>query len=145
MLVSKGYEVFLPLRVYTSFWKNRQKRQISQPIFPSYIFVRTDPSQIYYIENNPKIVRCVTCGSTPSTINSEEISVIQRMLNSKHPLVLENDIPTGKRVKIVYGPFEGVEGILIFKKGKHRFGIQIDNIPHILSIEVNVDCIQTLN
>lgn len=140
MLVSSGYEVFLPLNQQIQHWKNRQKKLISKPIFPNYIFVRTNRSSIYNISRNPKIVRCITCGSVPSTISSKEIDWIKEMLESGNCISLENDLSSGQSVKIIHGPLEGLEGYIFSKKGSHKIAIHINSIPFNLSVEVGADC-----
>lgn len=143
-LVSSGYEVFLPLKQEIHCWKNRQKKLISEPIFPSYIFVWTYLNSIYNILQLPKIVRCVTCDSVPSTISSKEISLIKNLLESGNNFTLENDILLGKKAQIICGPFSGIKGILYERKGSNRFLIQISNIPFNLGVEIEVDCLRLL-
>lgn len=38
-LLSLGYESFLPLKSEFKIWRNRQRKLIKSPLFPSYIFV----------------------------------------------------------------------------------------------------------
>ena len=143
-LVSSGYKVYLPLKQEIHYWKNRQKKLISTPLFPNYIFVWTSQSYIYKVLQLPKIVRYISCSSVPSTISSEEIALIRNMLESDNSLSLERNNISGKKARIISGPFSGKVGILYERKGSKRLLIQIRNIPFNLSIEVEVDHVRIL-
>jgi len=142
LLLSDGFETYLPLRCVTKIWKNRQKKTIHEPLFPGYIFVRTQPENIYRVLQNPKIARCITCDKKPSTLSTEEIQLIQKTLDSGEDLLIRTELPQGEKVQLIYGPLMGYEGILIKQKGKNRVGIQIDGLPYAISIEVSIDHIR---
>jgi transcription antitermination factor NusG len=143
-LISHGYEVYLPLKQEIHYWKNRQKKLISTPLFPNYIFVRASRSQIYRVLKLPKIVRYISYNSLPSTISSEEIALIKNTLVSGTDISLESNILSGKKARIITGPFSGMEGILFERKGRNRFLIQISKIPSNLSIEADIDNVEIL-
>ncbi len=135
-LASMKLEVYLPLKEEFHDWKNRQKKLILKPLFPSYIFVRTSPSLIYKVLQLPNITRYIGYGSTPSTISSEEITLIQKTLDSNVDPFMENGKVIGKTAKIIHGPCRGCEGILYERNGRDRFLIQISDNLFNLSIKV---------
>jgi transcription antitermination factor NusG len=136
-LKNMNYDVFLPMKTTTKVWNNRQKKRMDQIIFPNYIFVKTRRSELYSIIKTPKIVSCIHCGGKPSIIPLKEIEGIQIMLDSNHEISVERDFYEGDRVRIVYGPLSGYEGILLKQNGRTRFGIQIKEINHIVLIDIN--------
>lgn len=48
-LLSLGYESFLPLKSEFKIWRNRQRKLIKSPLFPSYIFVLATRNDIFDI------------------------------------------------------------------------------------------------
>jgi transcription antitermination factor NusG len=53
---------------------------------------------------------------------------------SVEPVFVENE-----KVKIISGPFAGYEGIIGMKRGRKRFGIQIEAINRVIFIEADVN------
>lgn len=136
-LLNRNYDVFLPMTKTLKVWKNRQKKWISQVLFPNYIFVKTDPCELYRITQIPKIVSCVACSGEPSIISSKEVEGIKEMLSFGKDITVETSFIKGERVKIVRGPLVGYEGILVEQKGKTRFGIHLTEINHTILIDIN--------
>jgi transcription antitermination factor NusG len=136
-LAKRDYEVFLPKTKSLRIWKNRQKKWIDQILFPGYIFVNTQQSEIYTIARVSKIVTYLHCGGKPSIIPAKEIEGIKGMLNLNQDISVEIDFCEGERVKIIQGPLTGYEGILVKKNGKTKFGIQLKEINHTIFIDMH--------
>jgi transcription antitermination factor NusG len=138
-LLNRNYDVFLPMTKTLRVWKNRQKKWIDQVLFPNYIFVETQVSELYRITQIPKIVTCISCAGKPSNISSKEVEAIREILNSGKEITVERDFIKGDRVKIVNGPLVGYEGILVEQKGKTRFGIQLEEINHTIFVDIKMN------
>lgn len=129
-------------------WKNRQKKWISEVLFPNYVFVKTKIHELYNITQVPKVVTFLHCGGKPSIIPLKDIEGIQKMLSLEQDVTIENDFKEGEYVRIAYGPLAGFEGILVKKKGKTRFGIQLKEISQTMFIDIcssvleKADCLQ---
>lgn len=52
-LVSRNFEVFLPVTKTLNIWKNRQKKLIWHVLFPNYIFVKACLCELYRITYTP--------------------------------------------------------------------------------------------
>lgn len=135
-LTNLNYEVFCPVISSVRIWKNRQKRKVSLPLFPNYLFVYTRVHELYAIKRLPNVVTYVTFGGSPSTLSEREIEGIRRMLGMECGITVEPKFSKGERVRIVAGPMAGFDGILVKQHSKTRFGIQLRSIGH--SIFVNV-------
>lgn len=135
-LLAREYDVFLPLTKSMRVWKNRQKKVIETPLFPSYIFVNTVKGNIYDILKVPKISTYIKCGSTPSVISPADIISIRKMISLDQEISVEASFCEGERVRIICGPLEGHQGILVNQKGKTRFGIRLKEINHDVFINV---------
>lgn len=135
-LIKRDYEVFLPITRTLKIWRNRQKKWIEQVLFPGYIFVNTNCFELYDIVRVPKIVTYIHCAGKPSVIPLKEIDGIKKMLCLEQEISVETSFSEGEKVRIVYGPLAGHEGILLRQKGKTKFGIQLKEINHTVFIDV---------
>lgn len=135
-----GYEVFLPIKRELHEWKNRQKKLIELPLIPGYIFVFTNPHDIYNIEIRRNICFCLKIGSNPSIIKEEEISLLRKMVDLQNDIIVDNSIIPDTEVKILSGPFKGYTGLLAKRFGKNRFGVFIESLNQFISIEIINNC-----
>jgi len=140
--IKRGYEVFLPTSKELRIWKNRQKKWTDRVLFPGYIFVNTQVHEIYNLVKTPKIVTYIHCGGVPSFVRSQEIEGIRKMLDLDHNITVGANFSEGERVRIVYGPLAGHEGILEKQKGKARFGIQLKEINQTVFIDICTSMIE---
>jgi transcription antitermination factor NusG len=143
-LVGKGYEVFLPLQKKFKIWKNRQRKFIDEPLFPSYIFVKIRPCNIYNVLKILGICVCITFEGKPCPIPDKDIEAIRTMLLLEQEISSNTDFSEGEKVLVISGPMSGYEGMLFKQKGKHKFGIQIQAVNLIASIDINIEDIQKL-
>lgn len=137
MLTNLGYEVFCPVILEVKTWKNRQKKKISLPLFPNYLFVYTYQHDLYIIRSFPQVVCFVSCAGKPSTISGKEIEGIRRMLGLGKSVILETKFSKGEHVRIVSGPLKGHEGLLVKQRSKSRFGICLKAINHTVYIDIS--------
>lgn len=122
--------------------KNRQKKLIEIPLFPGYIFVNTTIDQIFRITYLPKIVTFISFGGRPSFLLDKEVEGIKIMCGINRELSVEDNFVNGEKVRIISGPLIGYEGFLINKKGKNRFGIQIEALNQMIFVEVRANVIK---
>ena len=145
-LSSREVEVFLPMREILSRWKDRKKR-IWVPLFPGYIFVNyADTNENRYrILNIPGAVHFVGVCSSPQPIPEEQILAIRRFLETSLSIDSYPYIQAGTRVEVVSGPLSGIRGLLIEKRGKFRFILQVDSIRQAISVELDASDIRALS
>lgn len=72
----------------------------------------------------------------PCVVPSKDIECIRKMIDNEMAVSIENDFVEGDIVRIVDGPLIGYEGVLIEKKGKARFGIQLKEINQMVFIDI---------
>ncbi|MCD7962080.1 MAG: UpxY family transcription antiterminator [Rikenellaceae bacterium] len=143
-LFLQGYDVFLPVTKTLRTWKNRQKKIIDQVLFPNYIFVNTEISELRKICQTPKVVTYIHCGGDPSMVNSKCIESIKGMLNLGQDIFLGSGFLEGENVRIIEGPLAGYEGILMKQKSKTRFGIQLNEINQTVFVDISTHCIEKI-
>jgi transcriptional antiterminator NusG len=137
-LTEKAIEVFLPMREVISRWKDRKKK-IWMPLFPGYIFVNhiNTSSNRYRILNIPGAVRFVGIEGQAEPIPEEQILSIRKFLETSISVDPYPYMKVGTRVEIVAGPLKGIRGMLVQKKGRFRFVLQVDLIRQAVSIEID--------
>ena len=143
-LVDSGYETYLPLRKSFKIWKNRQRKWIEEPLFPSYIFVKIHPAFIFDLLKVYGICMFITLGGKPCAIPDKDIEAIQRMIASEQEISANIAFKEGERVCIIRGPLIGYEGILFNQKGKNKFGIQLQGVNLNVAIDVSIEDIHKL-
>lgn len=140
----KGVETFLPLYKTARRWKDRVK-ELSLPLFPNYVFVLSGPEQRGMILSTPGIYDFVRLGAVPAPIPREEIEAVRRAIDQglrtePHPF-----LSTGDRVLVKSGPLEGLEGILVRKKGFYRLILSVELLARSIAVEVEVADVERIS
>ena len=144
-LTDRNIEVFLPMREVLSRWKDRKKR-VWLPLFPGYIFVNhiNTPENRYKILNIPGAVRFVGHEGHAEPVPEEQIQSVRKFLESKISMDPYPYLKKGSRVEIIAGPLKGIQGILIKKRGRFRFVLQVDLIRQAVSVEIDASDVRAL-
>ncbi len=144
-LTDRNINVFLPMREVLSRWKDRRKR-IWLPLFPGYIFVNhvDTPENRYKVLNVPGAVRFVSVEGHAEPIPEEQIQSVRRFLESNISIDPYPYMKVGSRVEIIAGPLKGIQGILVKKRGKFRFVLQVDLIRQAVSVEIDASDVRPI-
>ncbi len=133
-----GIEVYLPLIKQLRLWSDR-KQWVELPLFPNYIFLRADDSTLFELLKTPGVVKAVYHAHKPVLIRDKQMEDIIRIVNFSEQIEVENDslIP-GSKVRISSGPFKGIKGTLVERKGKYKFSFEVEAIRSCLLIEIDL-------
>jgi transcription antitermination factor NusG len=144
-LTERRIEVFLPMREILSRWKDRKKR-IWIPLFPGYIFVNhvDTPDNRFRVLNVPGAVRFVGRGGRAEQIPEEQVQNVRRFLEASVAVDPYPYIRVGSRVEVIAGPLAGIQGILVEKRGRFRFVIQVDLIRQAVSVEIDASDVRPI-
>ena len=144
-LTDRSVEVFLPMREILSRWKDRKKR-IWIPLFPGYIFVNhvDTPENRYRILNVPGAVRFVGFEGRAHPIPDEQIQYVRRFLEASIAIDPYPYMQVGSQVEVIAGPLKGIRGILVEKRGRFRFVIQVDLIRQAVSVEIDASDVRPI-
>jgi transcription termination/antitermination protein NusG len=137
-LTDRRIEVFLPMREILSRWKDRKKR-IWVPLFPGYLFVNyvDTPENRFRILNVPGAVRFVGFEGHANPVPEDQILSVRRFLEASIAVDPYPYVQVGSRVEVIAGPLKGIRGLLVEKRGKFRFVIQVDLIRQSVSVEID--------
>ena len=144
VLSIKGFDVFLPLYSSVRKWKDRMK-ELSLPLFPSYVFVRDSFSRRLQILTTPGVHKMLMVGGQPAVIPEAEIEAIRRAVQTTLRVEPHPFLRCGDRVRVKSGPLEGVEGILTRKKNLYRLILSVDLLGQSAAVEVDAAIVEPLS
>jgi transcription termination/antitermination protein NusG len=132
-----GVENFLPLVTHVHRWVNGP-RQVELPLFPGYTFVRLvySPDQRVRVLRTHGVVDFVGTQGRGTPIPDKQIEDVKVLLSRKVPFKNTASLQVGQKVRVRGGAIDGVEGILVAKRGKRQLVIFIEPLQRSLSIDV---------
>jgi transcriptional antiterminator NusG len=144
-LLKKQIEVFLPKITVRS--KRRDRRaMIRIPLFPGYVFVKTDLHPHHHLEivKTAGAVRLIGNRQGPIPVAEETIDSLQIMISSDHAITTGNSLQKGDKVVVVSGPLTGVAGTFVRYGGKGRVIVNVEALGQYAGVEVNEEDIEIL-
>jgi transcription termination/antitermination protein NusG len=144
-LLKKSIEVFLP-KVLVRSRRLDRKLMIKVPLFPGYVFVKSDrtPSNQIEIVKTAGAVRLVGTGSGPVPVPADTIESLKIMVSGDNKVLTGTDFKKGDRVVVTSGPFEGVIGTFVRYRGIGRVIVSIEALNQFASVEVDEEDIEIL-
>lgn len=142
-LFKKSVDVFLPKITVPSKRKDR-KKMIRVPLFPGYVFVKTDLSPEHHLEivKTAGAVKLVGNVQGPISVPDETVDSLKIMVISDQPVETGYQFSKGDRVLVVQGPFTGVIGIFERYGGQGRIVVQIEALGQFAAVEVDVEDVE---
>ena len=133
-----GIPLFLPLESQVRQWSDR-KQVVTVPLFPGYLFVRTDPWSKAKLDvlRAPGVVGFIGNHTGPLPIPDCQIEYIRTAFTrgvrcSSHAFLKEED-----RVRVVRGALTGIEGTLLRTGSKAQLVISIEMIQRSVAMTVS--------
>lgn len=144
-LIKKSMEAFLP-KVQVRSKRRDRKMMIRIPLFPGYLFVKTnlDPSEHIEIVKTVGVVRMVGNKDGPISVPQETVDSLKIMVKGDNAVVTGSRFRKGDRVIVVYGPFAGVVGTFVRYGGKGRVVVNIEALGQYAGVDVNEEDIEIL-
>jgi len=134
-LQDKGVESFLPLVEEVHTWSDRKKR-VEEPLFRGYLFVRTDLTNKLAILQTDGVVHFVGIGGKVSPIPDEQINWVRILVRHPDRVLRESYIAEGERVRVIAGPFIGLQGYVLKVKSSTRVVVSLDVIAQSVSVDI---------
>lgn len=107
------------------------------PLFPSYVFLRANQSQRLEILKTNCICRCLEIEDQLRLVH--DLRQIQLLVRCGAPLTPESRIQPGTRVRVSSGVLEGVEGVVVQRRGRQRLLIAVQFLQQGASVLLE-DC-----
>lgn len=107
-----GLEVFCPKVTVVKQWSDRKKK-VSQPLIPSYVFIKIKEQERDLVFSVSGVVRYLFFLGKPAIIKESEINAMKETLNHDFKEVGVMDLEKGQKFTIEEGTFKGQEATFI--------------------------------
>lgn len=133
-LEQRGIRSLVPLYTSVRRWKDRRKR-LELPLFPCYVFVQIALRHKLDLLQLPGVVDLVSFQGKPSPVLKNEIETLRSLDSAAmaHPYPY---LQVGRKVRIRRGALQGLEGILVRRRGVSRVVLSVSLIQRSVAIEV---------
>lgn len=138
----RGITHFLPLYLSIHQW-NKRASEVSLPLFPGYVFVRTSWHDRRQPLEVPGVVHFVGPAKSPTEIPEKELNVLQSAVMSERTIEPHPYLALGKRVRVASGPMAGLVGVIKRTAGRRRIVISVDMIMRSVSVELDASTVTT--
>lgn len=146
-LQRKELSTFLPLQ-YRRSRRTDRKKILQLPLFPNYLFVRTEMSKNDYVKilNTLGVVRLLGNGFGDLwPVSDEEIESVEKVVQNQELFTFQlvDYIQSGDKVRIAAGPLAGVVGTLVDKNMKKcQLSVSLSIMNRSLVIAVNTGVVE---
>jgi transcription antitermination factor NusG len=136
-----GIPFYLPLREKTRV-SQRRKVSVMLPVFPGYVFAKFPAAERLQLLQTNLLVRILE-PSNPRLM-LRDLIMVRRALRTDPALKPAKLLPAGRLVRIVKGPFMGVEGRVARMSGILKVVLNVDMIGQAVSVTAEIDQIEIL-
>ncbi|MBK1705931.1 transcription/translation regulatory transformer protein RfaH [Halochromatium glycolicum] len=133
-LEQQGYQVFLP-RITVERVQRKQRCFVEEPLFPNYLFIRLQRWVDNWspVRSTRGVARLVAFGSEPVPIADHLIDAIaQRCAETADP----RELHAGQEVRILDGPFAGLNAIFQAPHGEQRAHLLIELLHRKVTVSI---------
>jgi transcription antitermination factor NusG len=134
-LLIRNMETYLPLYSAERCWNHRRMR-VELPLFPGYVFIKMHITDKARVLTDSGIIRLVSFNSNAAALPDDDIERLRTSLAARraepYPF-----LAVGKRVKIRSGPFAGMAGTILRRKGRMRLVVSLDFIQRAIVFELD--------
>ncbi len=111
-------------------------RQIAShiPLFMGYVFLLADGDERLQAMQTNRISRVLDEDDSESLVH--DLRQIRHLIASGAPLTVESRLVPGDRVRVKHGPFAGLEGTVLQRRGKTRLLVAVNFLQQGASVEV---------
>ena len=137
-LLERGYEAYLPLIVKMKQWSDRMKK-VEEPLFKSYLFVKTDIKNYFDVLDIPGVTRFVSFERKAVVVPQNQINAIKKYCDGyseDDAQPQETEFHEGQLVRITSGPMAGLIGRLAPIDNKKRLIVHIESVGRYLPINI---------
>jgi transcription antitermination factor NusG len=135
-LRGREIECFLPVARARRRWSDRIT-EIEEPLFSTYLFVRIDPAERLRVLQTRGAVALLGDGARPTPVDDAEVEALRALVLAGASLEPHPYLEAGRFVRVKGGPFRGVEGRLVRRRGRLRLVITVDVLRQAAALEVD--------
>lgn len=143
-LTQGGIEVLAPKLMFRR-WREGKFVDITEPMFPGYIFVKFHPVDDFRLVKYTRGIRTVVnFNGRIIPLQETLISFIRRRLVDGVATVERKEFRKGEKIIIQEGPFKGFSGI--FEReldGKERIAILLEGVDYCARMEIDRELVES--
>lgn len=136
-------ESFLPTYESVRVWKNRQRKMVPLPLFPSYLFVRINSGERVKVLQSPGVLHIVGKGRESVPLPDLEVEFLRSDF-IRGRIERYRELVIGEKVRVKSGVMQGVCGTLVRKGGGTRFVVTLQLINQHAAIQVDAEDLEPL-
>jgi transcriptional antiterminator RfaH len=137
-----GVDFYLPMRENMRVVQ-RRKVSVIVPLFSGYVFVRLLPSQKLQLQQTNLLVRILEPSNPRKMLR--DLVMVRRALRADPSLAPAKPLTKGRLVRIISGPFAGIEGRVARLTAKMKIVLNIDMIGQATAVEIESDIVEVLD
>lgn len=137
-----GIDFYLPLRESTRVVK-RRKISVIMPLFSGYVFVRLLPAQKLQLQQTNLLVRILEPSNPRKMLR--DLVMVRRALRADPALTPATPLTKGRLVRIISGPFAGIEGRVARLTAKMKIVLNIEMIGQATAVEIESSIVEVLD
>jgi transcriptional antiterminator RfaH len=108
-----GFEVYFP-RILLQKTIRRVRRQVTEPLFPRYLFCRFDIASDYRaVRYAHDVVNLVSFGEDPAVVSDQLVDDLKSWANEDNLVTAKPMFSSGDRVQIAVGPMQGLQAVIL--------------------------------
>jgi transcription antitermination factor NusG len=137
-----GIDFYLPMREHTRVVQ-RRKTVVSLPLFSGYVFVRLLPTQKLQLQQTNLLVRILEPTNPRKMLR--DLVMVRRALRANPALTPAKPLTKGRLVRIISGPFLGIEGRVARMTAKMKVVLNIEMIGQATAVEIESSIVEALD
>jgi transcription antitermination factor NusG len=94
------------------------------------------------VVTTPGIVSVLSINGEPAAIPESEIEAVRRVVEWGNRVEPYPYLRRGDRVRVISGPLQGLEGILVRKKSFYRLVLSVEILERSAAVEVDVSAVE---
>ena len=124
---------YLPLVKKTLQYGRRQIQSFA-PLFDGYVFMLGSEKQRVISLATNRVLRILPVNDGLRLIT--DLRQIERLIQANVPLTVESRLDAGRNVRVRSGPFAGVEGVVLRRRGESRLLVSVNFLQQGASVEI---------
>ena len=141
-LVKKEVPYFLPMHWKVSKSRGRTIRSLL-PLFPGYLFFCGGDDQRLEVLKTNRTANILQVENQDMLI--AELQPIEKVLKLGKHVIPHDYIKIGQKCRVIAGPLQGTEGIVVQTPRETRLVLQVDMLGQAASVEIASDMIEKLD
>ena len=115
--------------------------RVSFPLFPGYLFARFNLTQLDAVLRLPPLAKVVSMNGYPTPVREDEIEQVRNLVDRANAAGIEprpvDFVQPGQEVIVTDGPFKGLRGVLLERRGRARVAVRLTAIRQAVSVEMD--------